>query len=128
MTRSSSVKEASRRWPMHVFYNIIDSSLINAHILYSKVCNLKMSRRSFIEKVSLELTGNADQDESELENISSKRLRTDNDSSSSTLKTSRKKCTVSTKCKNRTAVTCAICKKNVCGTHSIVYCPSCTEN
>ena len=37
MTRIYSVKAASRRWPINVFYNIIDQSLINRWIIYKNV-------------------------------------------------------------------------------------------
>ena len=34
MARKYSVRAASRRWPIHVFYNAIDLALINSWILF----------------------------------------------------------------------------------------------
>ena len=34
MTRKYSVKAASRRWPIHVFYNVIDFAQINSWIFF----------------------------------------------------------------------------------------------
>ena len=49
MARLYSCKAASRQWPMHVFYNVLDMSLINAWIVYKEVC--------FIQQAASELTG-----------------------------------------------------------------------
>ena len=59
MTRLYSVKAASRRWPVHVFYNVVDMALINNWILYKLVCQSSISRREFIQRVAEELTGSA---------------------------------------------------------------------
>ena len=67
MARKYSVKVASRRWPIHVFYNIIDLALINNWILFQdsvscqasdlNICKSGISCRKFIERVVEELTG-----------------------------------------------------------------------
>ena len=57
MTRMHSVKAGSRRWPVHAFYNVIDMALINSWVIYKKVCQSKISRREYIQKVAEELTG-----------------------------------------------------------------------
>ena len=57
MTRKYSVKPASRRWPIHVFYNVIDLALINSWILFRDICKSNISRRKFIQRVVEELTG-----------------------------------------------------------------------
>ena len=57
MSRCYSVKVGSRRWPIHVFYNVIDMALINSWIIYKHVCNSSIRRRIFIQRVSEELTG-----------------------------------------------------------------------
>ena len=58
MTRMYSVKAASRRWPNHVFYNVIGLALINSWILYITVNNSSITRKQYIQKVCEELTGN----------------------------------------------------------------------
>jgi len=45
MTRKYSVKAASRRWPVHVFYNVIDHGIINSWVLYKETRRSKISRR-----------------------------------------------------------------------------------
>ena len=61
MVRLYSTKAASRRWPIHIFYNILDMALINSWIVYCQVTNSSISRRVFIQKVSEELTGFTEQ-------------------------------------------------------------------
>ena len=56
MSRCYSAKAGSRRWPIHVFYNVINNTLINSWIIYKHVCNSSISRRMFIQRVSEELT------------------------------------------------------------------------
>ena len=48
MSRCYSVKAGSRRWSIHVFYNVIDMALINSWIIYKHVCNSSICRRMFI--------------------------------------------------------------------------------
>ena len=57
MTRLYSVKAASRRWPVHVFYYVLDMALINSWILYKQVCQSSISRREFMQRVAEKLTG-----------------------------------------------------------------------
>ena len=57
MARKYTVKAANRRWPIHVFYNVIDLALINSWILFQDVCKSDISRRNFIQQVVEELTG-----------------------------------------------------------------------
>ena len=59
MKRLYSVKAASRRWPVHVFYNVVDMALINNWILFKQVCQSCINRREFIQRVTEELTGSA---------------------------------------------------------------------
>ena len=51
------IKAASRRWPVHAFYNVVDIALINSWILYKQVC--QSSIREPIQRVAEELTGSA---------------------------------------------------------------------
>ncbi|KAF7641447.1 hypothetical protein LDENG_00281000 [Lucifuga dentata] len=47
MARKYSVKVPTRRWPVAVFYNILDLAAINASILFKKCMNERISRRIF---------------------------------------------------------------------------------
>ena len=57
MSRLYLVKAASRRWPVHIFYNVIDMALINSWVIYKAVCKSNISHRVYIQKVCEELTG-----------------------------------------------------------------------
>ena len=57
MAWKNSLKAASRRWPIHVFYNVIDLALTNSWILFQDICKSGISRRKFIQRVVKELTG-----------------------------------------------------------------------
>lgn len=48
MARKYSVKASSRRWPLQVFYNILDLAAINAWILYKETTQVNISRKDFI--------------------------------------------------------------------------------
>ena len=57
MTRKYSVKAGSKRWPIHVFYNVIDPALINSWILFQDIRKSGISHQKFIQRVVQELTG-----------------------------------------------------------------------
>ena len=58
--RKYRTKAGSRRWPLHVFYNILDLAAINAWVLYKHVSQVKISRKEFILQLAEELSGNYD--------------------------------------------------------------------
>ena len=57
MCRQMSTKAASRRWPLAVFYNILDMAGVNAWIIFVKATESKLSRRKFLFKLAEELIG-----------------------------------------------------------------------
>ena len=57
MTRKYSVKAKSRRWPVHVFCNVIDLAIINSWILNKETCKLKINRRVYMQRIAEELCG-----------------------------------------------------------------------
>ncbi|KAJ8897951.1 hypothetical protein PR048_003309 [Dryococelus australis] len=54
MARKYSEKAASRRWPLQVFYNILDLAGINTWVLFKQITGKKISRRVFLQMLSLE--------------------------------------------------------------------------
>ena len=48
-------RAAARRWPVHVFYNILDLAAINAWIIYRGVTGEEMSRHAFLRQLAEEL-------------------------------------------------------------------------
>ena len=59
MARSYFAKVPSRRWPLLVFYNVLDLATINAYIIFKEVTKCGMSRRQFILKLIEELRMNS---------------------------------------------------------------------
>lgn len=55
MCRLMSTKAACRRWPLAVFFNILDVAGINAWIIYCKVTGSIMWRQDFLHQLSGEL-------------------------------------------------------------------------
>jgi hypothetical protein len=55
MARRYSTRAAARRWPVHVFYNILDLAAINAWIIYRGVTGEKMSRHAFLHQLAEKL-------------------------------------------------------------------------
>ncbi|XP_044062125.1 uncharacterized protein LOC122880764 [Siniperca chuatsi] len=55
MAKAYSVKGGTRRWPVAVFYNILDLTGINAHILFKECTSSKIARRKFMQQLAEEL-------------------------------------------------------------------------
>ena len=55
MARIYNTRAAARRWPVHVFYNILDLAAINAWIIYRGVTGEEMNRHAFLRQLAKEL-------------------------------------------------------------------------
>ena len=55
MARQYTVKAGTRRWPVAVFYNILDLACINVYVLYKKKTGDTISRRNFMFQLAAEL-------------------------------------------------------------------------
>ncbi|XP_062865170.1 piggyBac transposable element-derived protein 4-like [Trichomycterus rosablanca] len=55
MARVYTVRAATRRWPVAVFYNMLDLAAMNAYVLYKACTRSTESRRDFIHGLALEL-------------------------------------------------------------------------
>ena len=102
MAKKYSTKCSTRRWPVAVFANVLDLTSINAWILYSRVCEQKISRRNFILSLVKEMCHSEDQASTSNQFAESQRRGE-----------KRKKCQIM--CKNKTSTFCSRCKKCVCG-------------
>lgn len=116
MSRTYSTRAGSRRWPMHVFYNVLDFCLINAWIAYKSVCRSTISRRQFIHKVCEDLTGHFPLDEIPKDK---------NDEDPGPSETKKRRTCATTKCRNRTTDQCQTCNNSICGKCSIKKCKGC---
>lgn len=111
MARTYSVKAASRRWPVQVFYNILDLAGINAWVLFKEVTGKSITRRDFLLKLATELS----------DPYVASRVRhqaTDDDDADEEYiepAMKRRKCQISYCKGNKTKDSYVKCKKAVCG-------------
>lgn len=111
MAKKYSVKASSRRWPVHVFYNILDLAGINAWVLYKEITKENVSRRDFLLRLAEELREEYISDKKQIGVTPCNPMRQINSSESR----KRKKCQIK-RCKgNKTVDTCNSCNKAVCG-------------
>lgn len=113
MARKYSVKASSRRWPVQVFYNILDLAAINSWILYKETTGASIKRRDFILKLADELSKPYAQGRAV--NIRASARDVIDETDMQVRGTKRRKCQVA-RCKgNKTCDSCSVCKKAVCG-------------
>ena len=110
MARKYSVKSKSYRWPIQVFFNIIDLAGFNAWILYKETSGINISRQQFLLQVAEELA-------EEYNEILQEGKENEQGTSSGQCNTShlRKTCQIRFCKDNKTTKSCMICKKYVCG-------------
>ena len=117
MARLYSVKAGTRRWPVAVFYNILDLASINVLVLYKKQTGDKISGRDFLFKLATELR------EDYFAKRSNSKTTITRPHSISTLTApkkakaeKRKQCQIATNCpQNKTSKLFFKCNKTVCG-------------
>jgi hypothetical protein len=100
MCKASSVKSGVRRWPLAVFFNLLDIAAINAHILYNKALGTTISRRKYLKMLVEELIA-AEKTEKVLP-LEQQSVQSDK----------RRQCAY---CRNKTFDLCAFCAKPICG-------------
>lgn len=120
MCRMMSTKAACRRWPLAVFYNILDLAGINSWIVYRKATGSRISRRTFLFQLCEELTkvGIVTR---------TKETKGDMDFVDTKLAT-RVNCQVKVNCnRNRTSTLCSKCDLPVCGPCLANVCRKCDK-
>ena len=55
MARAYSVKDGKQRWPVAVFYNILDLAGIRGHIAFKECTSSRRAQRKFLQQLSEEL-------------------------------------------------------------------------
>ena len=108
MLKLYSTKAATRRWPVCVFYDLLDKAVVNAHVLYKESVG-KISRKNFLLQLAKQLC---------------EPLREKNQSKKSILleKVKRKDHRITcffSRCENKTYNLCDICQKPFCGKHGL---------
>ncbi|KAL7841086.1 hypothetical protein SRHO_G00247770 [Serrasalmus rhombeus] len=108
--REYSVRAGTRRWPVAVFYNMIDMAALNAHVLYQACTGVQERRVDFLVELAKEL---GDSHVSEKKARKEKLLR---QQPSTPSPGKRAKCQVNHRCTNNCAtVRCVDCYKYTCG-------------
>lgn len=111
MARKYSTKSKSNRWPVQVFFNILDLAAINAWVLYKQTTGEKISRQEFLFQLAEELATEYRyiHEQGKMESMA----KTSADST--TISERRKTCQIGYCKKNKTINICSTCKKYVCG-------------
>lgn len=114
MARLYSTKSGTRRWPVHVFFNVLDFAAINAWILYKETVG-EISRRNFILQLCEELRTSYMAQRKKSKNIETSEA-SPNSAQSTDNSSKRVRCKIRNVCKGngKTTITCAGCKKSVC--------------
>jgi hypothetical protein len=107
MCRQTSTKAGCRRWPLAVFYNILDLAAVNAWIIFCKATGRNISRRTFIISLANQLASTSPP--------SLRQMITTSQTLPEKL-SARVNCRVKLNCNhNRTTTLCIKCKRPVCG-------------
>ncbi|ROL48215.1 hypothetical protein DPX16_1652 [Anabarilius grahami] len=120
MARQYSVKGGTRRWPIAVFYNLLDLAAINACVLYRSCIENNIPRRDFMLQLAQELRA---------EWMASKVAPHVNMPLDAADQLRRMTCMVKSQCKqNKTFAKCLKCRNAVCGKCAVKVmnvCPNC---
>jgi len=131
MARYRTCKSSSRRWPVAVFYNILDCACFNSFIIYSLITKTKLTRRQFLLELIKELCNSKDC----MDSSAPRRVSTKTPSTSNPVKVQRsrkrRECQF-TPCGNKSVLSCQNCGKVCCGKHTfekvtIVTCKNCKK-
>lgn len=123
MARNYSVKSKSRRWPLQVFFYILDLAGINAWVLYKETTGGEITRQEFLFQLAEELA-------IEYQQELGKKNQPIHIASTSTGSRERKTCQIKYCKDNKTNKICLKCKKYVCGKCTVekLICKKCDEN
>lgn len=124
MLRGYSTKSATRRWPLAVFFNLIDIVALNTFVICSDSGITRKRRRDFLISLGEELC-NASATEVSRGMMPSS---SGDDVDKGMCRTSLKRTTCRQCQTNKTRSTCKKCSKFICGTCANTVCDSCFEN
>ncbi|XP_023809492.1 piggyBac transposable element-derived protein 3-like [Oryzias latipes] len=110
MMQEDTVRRGTRRWPVAVFYNMIDMAALNAHVLYQACTGRKERRVDFLTKLARELANShVDAKKAQKEELLRQQPPTPGPGKRAT-------CQVKHQCKNNHAtVRCVDCYRYTCG-------------
>jgi hypothetical protein len=115
MCRQMSTKAGTRRWPLAVFFNILDMAGINSWIIFKKNTGINISRRNFMRQLTEQLTAYSS--------------GTGKQTQTSEKLDKRVRCEVKSSCRrNLTSTLCISCKRPVCGVCLENICSDCSSS
>lgn len=137
-----SVSRRTRRWPLCLFFQLINIAGVNSQVLYQSVKNTKVPRRLFLKNLSFMLMRPHLQDRLKnnklpadvklfLQKIIGRNENPRCNQEEEPPQKVRSRCFLCGRQKNRvTTMQCDMCKRSVCKEHSqkIVKCSSCSNN
>lgn len=135
-------KRKTNRWPMIIFYNMLDISAYNAFVLWTSINpdwnkNKLTKRRLFLEELGKSLVAplitsrrSMPKTEEALKMVKKyqgiSQSQTPSSSVSSVAVVKRARCKFcSSKNDNKTNIVCGKCSKHICKEHATYYCPNC---
>ncbi|XP_054709139.1 piggyBac transposable element-derived protein 4-like [Uloborus diversus] len=138
MSANFSTARISKRWPMVVFFSVLNTAAINARVLLlsAKSQTAVKSRRHFLKELALELIKEQIQERSTQLSLPRKLRQQliehcspsqDSEPPKKLQKCSQKKrCHICPSKKDRkSAICCTRCNKNICSEHTIYICKEC---
>ena len=110
MVREYSVRAGTRRWPVAVFYNMIDMAALNAYVLYKALSGTNERRVDFLVELARELANShVNGKKAQKQQLFQQQPRTPRPGK-------RSKCQVRYRCrKNCATVRCTYCYQYTCG-------------
>lgn len=135
MKSTYSVARICYRWPLRIFFTLLDIGAINAQIILSSNTNENSTRRKFLKNLAMRLTRNHMVKRLSMSGVRNdikirikKHLRLPSEElvPESTQSREEAKCAFCPKRKNRkTKTRCADCRVPICGQHVITICHKC---
>ena len=138
VTATYSCQRKTARWPLVIFYNIVDVSAYNAYVLWTEInqqwnASKLYRRRLFLEELGkalvtpkIQTRARPAQSLAAAAVIEKVKLRSPNQHPVDTGEKKRKRCQV---CPSRedskTSTSCVKCKNYICRKHTVTFCPSC---
>lgn len=138
MCANYNVGRRTKRWPMVIFFHIVNVSGINSCIIYKSKIDSSLSRRIFLKRLAVDLVKPHQLSRAgirtlprPLQNRLKRHLENEDPASASRAdrSPSYKRCHICPRIKDRkTKTECCKCLRHVCNDHVILICQNCNED
>ena len=68
MVKNYSVKSSIRRWPLAIFFDLLDKCGLNSYILFKEAMDIKISRKDFLLQLAEEMVEEGKEERKEEKN------------------------------------------------------------